>query len=336
MPQRKIQTVEAKHIFLDIVSYTYKRSVEAQLDLIHTLNAIVNNAISEKKLNKEQYLFIPTGDGMCVSMINVNAPFDIHLTFALSILQQLADHNESEKDRMRQFNLRIGINENIDNLITDINGNQNISGYGINVASRIEGLSDNNQILVGHSVYEKLVQREKYMESFVSYTTKVKHDLPLSVHQFINNDLSYINNETPSKFKANTQEYSKLTKFQAYYIANCIKHEPFISKNIGTGQEAYSLIALLHQLTHDEIEKSNITKANPNPTIRVTRPIQSQFEYFQKIDFWVIADFSDYIKENLTYKMDSYFSEEYLFVNNKGKDKLIKDWPQLCAELEIS
>jgi class 3 adenylate cyclase len=98
---------------------------------------------------------------------------------------------------MRKFNIRVGINENIDNLIIDINGNKNISGAGINHASRIEGQADPAQILVGNSVYEKLVQREKYMKAFNSYTALVKHGLPLKVHQLINKSLLYLNNEIP-------------------------------------------------------------------------------------------------------------------------------------------
>lgn len=336
MTQEKSQTIEAKHVFLDIVSYTYNRSVEAQSDLILILNNIVKKTIEEKELNKDQYIFIPTGDGMCISIINVNSPFDIHIQIALSILEKLYTHNKDEKDKMRQFQLRIGINENIDNLIVDINENKNISGSGINIASRIESLSDNNQIIVGNSVYEKLVQRERYMNSFVSYSAKVKHGFPLKVHQFINNDLKFINNEVPSRFKTETKKEFIFSTFQAYYMANCINYESFISSSVSRSQATYSLKVLLSQLTEDSIAKSNITKSRPTPTIKVSRPIKEHFEYIQSVDFWLICDFARFIEQKLTYEISEYFSDDYLFVNRKGKEKLIKDQPTICTEFGIS
>ena len=162
----EVLTVEAKHIFLDIVSYTLKRSVEAQSEIIGSLNEIVKTVIASHEVSEEHCIYIPTGDGMCISLINVFKPYDVHLQIALSILGKLQEYNESQKSEPRRFQLRIGINENTDNLITDINGAQNISGAGINLASRIEGLASQSQILVGNSVYEKLVQREEHMGAF--------------------------------------------------------------------------------------------------------------------------------------------------------------------------
>jgi hypothetical protein len=67
----EIETVEAKHIFIDIVNYTFNRSVEAQTDLIKYLNEIVLKSIEEEKIDNKQVIFIPTGDGMCITIINI-------------------------------------------------------------------------------------------------------------------------------------------------------------------------------------------------------------------------------------------------------------------------
>lgn len=83
---------------------------------------------------------------------------------------------------MRKFSLRIAVNENIDNVVTDINKQKNISGAGINFASRILSLCDNNQIIVSNGVYERLVQREKYIQSFNKYIGEVKHGVQLTVY----------------------------------------------------------------------------------------------------------------------------------------------------------
>ena len=195
----EVKTIETKHIYIDIVNYTHNLSVEAQNDLISFLNAFVKQALEKNNINPDNKIYIPTGDGMCISLINMSIPYDIHIKISLDILKKIQTHNDSQKDEMRKFYVRIGINENIDNLIIDINGHQNVSGSGINNASRIEGLCDPMQILVGNSVYEKLVQREKYMNSFQNYSAEVKHGLLLEVHQFKNMKLTYLNNEIPSK-----------------------------------------------------------------------------------------------------------------------------------------
>lgn len=335
--QKEPQTIEAKHIFLDIVSYTYNRSVEAQSDLIYILNSIVKETIEEKELKNDQYIFIPTGDGMCISIINVNSPYDIHIQIALSILEKLYKHNKGEQDEMRQFELRIGINENTDNLVIDINNNKNVSGSGINIASRIEGLSDNSQIIVGNSVFEKLVQREKYMNSFKSYKAEVKHGLPLNVHQFINDDLEYLNNEVPSRFVPKTKVEFTLSTFQGYYIANCIKYESFLGQKISDLVTGHELRILLYQLTEDCISRTKVSKSNPIPSTKVDQPIEDYFKYLRSISFWITADFSNLINEKHLNKISAYFEGYHnIFVNQEGKDKLCKDHPEICTEFGIS
>ena len=235
---KNVQTIEAKHIFIDIVNYTYNRSVEAQTDLISYLNNFVKECLDEYEINPEKRIYIPTGDGMCISLLNISTPYDLHILISLRILEKIFLHNNSQEDSMRKFNIRIGINENIDNLIIDINGNKNISGSGINNASRIEGLCDSMQILISNSVFEKLVQREKYMESFSSYSTNVKHGQHLLVHQYKDEKLKYLNNDIPANFRPIPKKDFRLTEIQAYYIANCITHEDFITKNMSMGQNS--------------------------------------------------------------------------------------------------
>ena len=329
------KTIEAKHIFIDIVNYTYNRSVEAQTDLISFLNDYVNKALEKYNITPDQRLYIPTGDGMCISLINIYTPYDIHIAISLDILKQIQAHNDFQNDEMRKFNIRIGINENIDNVIIDINGNQNISGSGINYASRIEGLCDAGQIIVGNSVYEKLVQREKYMKSFVTYVAEVKHNVQLKVHQYKNKDLTYLNNEIPSRFKPVPKMIFRLNEIQAYYLLNCINNVEFILKNVGSGQNQYSLQTLLGQLSEDFYEKTKVTMLGPRPTIKVNRQLQEHFNHIQSVDFWIICDLSTYYIEKYLFQIKSFFSEPYLIVNESGKEKLLEDQPEIAKQLKI-
>ena len=147
-------TVPAKYIFLDVVGFTYNRSVEAQSDIVHSLNEIVKASLDEYSIHDDNRIFLPTGDGICIALLNIEclhdiaSAYDIHVKIALGILKRLEEHNTSTEDVQRKFKLRIGINENIDNLVEDVNGNRNVAGDGINLAQRVMSLADGNQILI--------------------------------------------------------------------------------------------------------------------------------------------------------------------------------------------
>ena len=335
--KNNVETVDAKHIFLDIVGYTHKRSVEAQSELITVLNKIVVESIESFQLEQDQDLYIPTGDGLCISIINIVNPYDIHISIALEILSRLYKYNENVKDDMRRFSLRIGINENIDNLITDINGKENISGSGINYASRIEGLCDENQILVGNPVFEKLVQREKYINAFISFTANVKHGLPLKVHQYKNDSLPFLNNQTPSQFRPIEKPKLTLPKLIGYYFANSVKNEEFYVARLKAGaQSPFSLRLLNFYLAEDSFEKSKATKIKPAYRKKIKRStIQEEFEYFQSVDFWIICDLSSFIIDNYLIKFSEFFDGEHLFLNERGLNKLHQEHHDICEEFGI-
>src|SRR5687768_3731812 len=129
-------TIPAKYIFLDVVDFTRSRSVEAQSDIVHSLNQIVKSSVDDNSIPDENRIFLPTGDGICVALLNIEClqniepAYDSHLRIALGILKRLEEHNASIEDAQRKFNVRIGINENIDNVVIDINGNRNVAGDG--------------------------------------------------------------------------------------------------------------------------------------------------------------------------------------------------------------
>lgn len=199
------KTISTTHIFIDIVSYTHKRSVEAQFDIIQTLNQIVkkviDKSIKKKSIKKNSIVYIPTGDGMCISIMKTGKKLDFQIEIALDILKRIEKYNKTIKDKMRKFKIRIGINQNTDNFHKDINGRQNFSGTGINMASRLEGLADESQILVGNSIFDKLHVREKYKKSFIPYVAIIKHNEELKLFQYINKKLTYLNNSIPSGLK---------------------------------------------------------------------------------------------------------------------------------------
>lgn len=203
--------VAAKYIFLDIVGFTHNRSTEAQAEIVKQLNEIVSEALEHKSISSDQRIFLPTGDGICIALLTIENPFDIHIQIALSILNRLNTYNASTQSETRRFHVRIGIDANTDTLVADINNQQNIAGAGISMASRIMNLADGNQILVGQAVYDILRHREKYTSAFKAFQATVKHDTQISVFQFISADHEWLNTSPPTRCQSNEESQTRIS-----------------------------------------------------------------------------------------------------------------------------
>ncbi len=112
------RTSFVKYVFLDVIDFTRNRSVEAQSDIVYRLNEIVRAAVIENQIPDEARLYLPTGDGVCIALFRTEQlPYDIHLKVALGIISKVDAHNIRTKDIQRKFTVRVGLNENTDNLI---------------------------------------------------------------------------------------------------------------------------------------------------------------------------------------------------------------------------
>lgn len=201
------ETRHIKYVFVDVVQFSTDRSVEAQNDIVETLNRACINSFQALIPNGE-VIYIPTGDGICVAILDVRAKYDAHLTFARNLLARLAIHNEEVVSSaaqgtgyMRRFEIRIGISENVDNIVKDINGNRNVAGVGVTLAQRIMSLADGGQILLSDGAYQTLRVREKYMDGFERFKAVVKHGTPLDLYQFKQLGNRGLNVEIPSIFR---------------------------------------------------------------------------------------------------------------------------------------
>jgi class 3 adenylate cyclase len=202
---KRIQSLECRYVFVDIVGFS-TRTVEAQASIVQSLNRIVLSAVKRIDLDIDEandVICIPTGDGLCIaitaSKLGIDAMLDIHLRLSCVLLSLIGHYNREQKDDERRFNVRIGLNENIDILIRDINGRKNVAGAGINDAARIMDLADANQVLVGQNVFNRLERRIRYRNVFRPYKAVVKHGMEMNVYQ-------YAPEETPSLFELNRQQ----------------------------------------------------------------------------------------------------------------------------------
>ena len=132
-------------VFIDIIEYS-RKAVAEQIRLKEQLNSLLAEALKDVAANDR--VILDTGDGAAISF--VGDPED-----ALFVCIALRDAVVSPQPGVAvPLQLRIGINLGPVKLVQDLNGQPNIIGDGINVAQRIMGFSQPNQILVARSYYE--------------------------------------------------------------------------------------------------------------------------------------------------------------------------------------
>lgn len=187
-----VETRHVRYIFADVVRFTEDRTLEAQVEIIGALNHAFKASIQDFKT-----IYLPTGDGICAAILEVDVPADVHLQVALRVLELFREWCARAAFN-RQAELRIAINESVDAVLTDINGNRNLAGVGINSAQRLMSIADGNQIIVGRTAYETLRSRDKYADGFRQVKAEIKHGRIITAYQFIGLEAPFLNIAMPS------------------------------------------------------------------------------------------------------------------------------------------
>ena len=334
------QLVSAKYVFIDVVNYTIGRPSEAQIDITASLNKIVKESVGQNKLSTQNMMFIPTGDGLCIVLKNFPYElYDASLKLALTILNKLFKYNENCNDKKRQYSVRIGLNENIDNIVIDINGNVNVSGAGINNCQRIMDFAGENQIMVGPQVHEVLSKREKYFEYFRRFEGVSVKNTKMDIYQFVDEKNEYLNSEYPPKFMYTQKTHQKIPEITAYFLAllNSRKDRILQLKNRSKGNHLkYTLIAAFWFLAHDLLEKSKGSNTDQSTSFSPFDSPDELIQYLDKINTRVICEFSGFIESQPDFSHWIHRCTEVddaISLNEYGIEKLKEDWPQIFEDL---
>jgi len=334
-----------KHVFLDIEGFTKNRTVETQAEIIEVLNKVVLNSIESLNIKLENTILIPTGDGICISILETASDYDLHISLAKTILNNLSQHNETSKSDEKKFQIRIGINENVDNVLEDINGRMNIAGNGINFAQRIMDCADGGQIMVSQSVFDVLNSRMDYFQFFKEFKALGKHNLQFRVYQYIDPKTIGMNTNIPSHFQQFQKSDPKLTKYHGYYIALALENHDFLFPIRKMPEFDYVSVILLHFLATDYLEISERGKYSSYSPITWKfgeSKFGEQFAYYRENDFMINCELSSYIIEkylrihNSLFERPEPYLDSFAFINDKGKSKLKKEMPEVIEELGIS
>lgn len=329
-----------RYLYLDVVDFTTK-TIEDQAAIVNALNRIVAERVSQV-LKTGDYFYIPIGDGICIALTEPSIKYDAPIKLALELIRYINSVHNKDVAASQQFGIRIGINQNVDNIISDINGRINVCGSGVNYAQRIMSLADKNQILMGSSIWETLRDRQLYQKSLRGpYSAVVKHGVALPVYQYIGSEISALNREIPIQFRApSPPPVQKLSATEAYFLAYAEKYKDFIESKIDNAGGVYVLMVLLGYYAIDTLDKMNTGKfSQPSPHMPKTEhnTIEEQYNLLDNLPYWVLVDLSEHlIGEIVTHRQYFEGPSYYPIVPNEtGLNKLKEEWPQICTELHI-
>lgn len=323
-------TVLAHYVFVDIVGFTRDRSVEAQADVVATLNGLIRSGLDRFKAFEARSILLPTGDGVCVALLGGDLPYDVHLKFAVNLLADLESCNVHQADAMRRFALRVGVNQNVDNLVTDVNGKSNVAGSGISWAQRIMDFADANQILVGQAVFHVLQSREAYMKQFRAYSGVAKHNTRIAVYQYIKPGTPGLNVAVPTAF-ASAPAAAKISRVAAYYMALCMKYQEFLLAR--ADEHAFEIAAcvwLWFRAQDVHAIEAGARQGNWNPRTwgAPSSVAEAQYRHYAEIDFWTLAELKSRIVEKEFAGLASCFADDsVLFLSDEGEKRLAEEHP---------
>lgn len=276
----------------------------------------------------------------------VSAPsYDVHLRTALDIIKNIARYNQTAKgDPMRQFQVRIGINENTDNVVLDINGNRNVAGNGIAMAQRIMDKADGMQILVSESVHIKLSPRERYMKSFARFSATGKHSLAFSVFQYVT-EAEGLSRITPSAFREKTTEAPRYSHAVAYYVAEAVTQKNFLIGRREDGSREEAATVLLYYRAEDRVAKATTKEYQEDPTVKAwgdgKKSFEEQYHHYRKFEFWPLLELTEFLREKYLRAYAKYFDAAgpaengLIFPNAEGIAKLKAEWPRVAEDFGI-
>jgi class 3 adenylate cyclase len=306
-------SVLVQYVFLDVVRFTEGRTIEAQVDVVTALNSAVRAALDTPEIPPEARILLPTGDGLAIALLQPPV-FDLALKLAQAILQAVHTHNSATGDPRRRFEVRIGINQNIDNLVTDINGNRNIAGRGINQAQRIMSNADGRQILIGASLYEILCEREAYAGSFRELPGKDKHGNRFSVYQLVQPSTDWLETYLPSKFRPVPQKTRQLSEYAAHYLASAYREREFLlarRRDIGFDYTAQILLHLLALDSMDDMRRSPLEEGSHRVERSPDGSPEPAYKAIAACMLEVRSELASHLAEKLTEAADCFEAGEY-------------------------
>lgn len=160
-------------VFLDMIDYSKKPDSE-QIEVKTQFNALINHAL--KNIAQNDCVILDTGDGAAIAC---NGSPEDALFISLTIRDEILKNNRHSPAPLY---VRCGINLGPVRVVSDVDGQPNIIGDGINVARRVMRFAQPNQILVSRSYYEMTSRLTQEVSQRFDYSD-IKHDKHVRGHE---------------------------------------------------------------------------------------------------------------------------------------------------------
>lgn len=242
--------------FIDIEKYSQRRT-SSQVSIINEFTNCLNltlQEISKEYLDfaqnnnynfKSDIIIIPTGDGAAINF-TFDGLHNIHIKFAEFFLKNQNIHNQKSEvcekfeangwcNCHNKFNVRIGLAEGKAIIYKDINDNFNVAGNPINMAARLLGEANRNQIILTESAYKQAIdlsENPNYSDEFIKMQdVEFKHGLKMNIF-VLKSDQEYINNEINPSYLKKQKLKSISERMQAAGNSNIDYNSPNSDKEI--------------------------------------------------------------------------------------------------------
>ncbi len=194
--------LEIGHVlFVDLVGYS-KLLIDEQKERLRQLTDIVLDTAQVREATNEELVRLPTGDGMALVFRN---SLEEPARCALEIARALKEYP--------QIQVRMGIHSGPVSKVTDLNGNTNFAGAGINLAQRVMDCGDAGHILLSRRVVDDLAQYRQWSPHLHELgECEVKHGLKLSLTNLFGDDFG--NAAIPARFVKTIGEHKAARRYQ--------------------------------------------------------------------------------------------------------------------------
>jgi ubiquitin len=182
-------------ICFDIVGYS-KLPANIQKQVILMFNKITKECINKHQGvdSARETVYLPTGDGMI--LVFKHQPETL-LPIIMSIQKSVKLYNTSITEF--KFEFRTGLHVGPVFKYSDVNGNLNFAGNGINISQRVMSIGDEWHILASHEAYECLgmgyASFQKYFHLLEKYM--IKHNQELNIYNIYYMEDGIGNPQTP-------------------------------------------------------------------------------------------------------------------------------------------
>ncbi|MCL2311130.1 MAG: hypothetical protein FWC41_01385 [Firmicutes bacterium] len=189
-PFEKIKNARVFHnadvtvLFFDVVGFTKGTDNESMKNMVRSLEDCISdllwNDYNWDEDDKENHLIlIPTGDGYAVGFHPIAFNHEQILKITLDLFKLIKNKN---------IPIRMGLAKGPVIIHNDLNERNNIFGYGINIASRVMTVAQQNQILIHEDLASEINRVKKNaLIGKICFEQKIKHGEKIKVYEIVNN-----------------------------------------------------------------------------------------------------------------------------------------------------